>query len=210
MSACRRSGEIRARGRRQSEFVAQAGDLTHSVDKNALSILSRYPIVNSANAWLPECPGDEPRQVLLAQCAIEGRPLAVANTHLVYLAGVSKERKAQTAAALAAIDLFCADTVKAQILCGDFNDVPDSPAVRLVLDNGFQDTYAQCHPGKPGITFSRINPYVPPAYPEDRRLDYIFATGDIEPDDCSIVFAGRDGLGYASDHYGVFCKLAIR
>ena len=196
-------------GRRQSALVAQACDLAHALDKDALSILSRFPIVRSHSEALPEF--DEPRQVLLAECIVDGRPLVVANTHLVYVEGMSAERKAQTEVALSAIKTFCAnDGRRPAILCGDFNDVPESPPVRLVTDNGFQDIHAQCHPGSPGLTFTRKNVYVPASYPQDRRLDYVFATGDLKAEDCAVVFDGSNGLDLASDHYGVFCRLGVR
>jgi endonuclease/exonuclease/phosphatase family metal-dependent hydrolase len=196
-------------GRRQSELVAQACDLAHALDKDALSILSRFPIVRSRSEALPEI--DEPRQVLMAECIVDGRPLALANTHLVYIEGMGAERKAQARVALGAIKAFRAnDGRQPAILCGDFNDVPDSPPVRLVTDSGFQDVHARCHPGSPGLTFTRQNSYVPSSYPEDRRLDYIFTTEDLQAEDCSVVFDGRNGLDLASDHYGVFCRLGVR
>jgi endonuclease/exonuclease/phosphatase family metal-dependent hydrolase len=197
-------------GHPQSDIVAKACDLAHAVDKDALSIVSRFPIMRSQSTLLPEFPGDEPRQVLLAECLIGDRPLLVANTHLVYLPGYFAERKAQADAALAAIARFSAAApADAKILCGDFNDLPGSPAVRLVLERGFRDMYPQCNPDISGVTFSCTNPYVDPLTHADWRIDYIFASGDLTPTTCSVVFDGRDGLRVASDHFGVFCTLAF-
>jgi maltose 6'-phosphate phosphatase len=195
--------------RRQSALVAEACELPHVIDNGALSILSRTPIVRSHSAPLPEAPRDEPRQVLLAETLIEGRPLLVANTHLAWRLEMIAERKAQVGTLLAAIKR---DTTKTRILCGDFNDDPDSPAVRLVLDSGagFHDAYADCRPDNPGFTWSRKNPYVDPSMPRDQRIDYIFATGDLAPKDCSVVFDGNNGLAVASDHFGVFCIFEFR
>jgi endonuclease/exonuclease/phosphatase family metal-dependent hydrolase len=64
----------------QSELIAETYDLPHVIDNGALSILSRTPIARSHGAALPEAPRDEPRQVLLAETLIDGRPLLVANT----------------------------------------------------------------------------------------------------------------------------------
>jgi maltose 6'-phosphate phosphatase len=193
-----------ARG--QSALVAEASDLPHGIDNGALSILSRTPITQSLSAALPEAPRDEPRQVLLAETSIEGRPLLVANTHLAWRPEMTAERKAQVQALLAAIGR---DTTKTKILCGDFNDDPDSPALRLVADSGagLHDTYAACRPDNPGFTWSRKNPYVGSSTTRDQRIDYIFASGDLKPADCAVVFDGGNGLGVASDHFGVFCRV---
>ena len=100
----------------------------------------------------------------------------------------------------------------AKILCGDFNDVADSPAVRSVLDSDeeFQDVFAECHPNCPGVTYACHNPYVDPSWTVDERIDYIFAGRDLVPKDCSVVFDGNNGLDFVSDHFGVFCRLAFR
>jgi endonuclease/exonuclease/phosphatase family metal-dependent hydrolase len=192
--------------RRQSELVAEMCNLTHAVDKDALSILCRYPIVRSHSTALPEAPRDEPRQVLLAEILIEGRPLLVANTHLAWRLEMIAERKAQVEALLAAIER---DTTKTKILCGDFNDDPDSPALRLVPDSGagFHDAYAECHPHDPGFTWSRKNPFIDSSTTRDQRIDYIFASSDLAPKDCTVVFDGSNGLDVASDHFGVFCHV---
>src|ERR1700687_1252892 len=52
--------------RSQSELIAKYCNLAHYVEKNALSILGRYPVVGSDSTALPEFPGDWPRAVLLA------------------------------------------------------------------------------------------------------------------------------------------------
>lgn len=191
----------------QSERVAKACGLPHVINNGALSILSRTAIARSHSVKLPEAPHDEPRQVLLVETLIEGRPVLVANTHLAWPPEMTAERKAQAATLLAAIGR---GTAKTRILCGDFNDDPDSPALRLVSDGdaGFHDAYAACRPDHPGFTWSRKNPYVDPSTTKDQRIDYIFASGDLKPGDGTIVFDGNNGLGVASDHFGVFCRFS--
>jgi endonuclease/exonuclease/phosphatase family metal-dependent hydrolase len=199
--------------RSQSELVADICNLEHSAEKKRLSILCRYPVVRSHSVALPEVPGDGPRQVLVAEVVIERRPLLVANTHLAYRPEMIQERKAQVEALLAGITRYrSTDGVKAKILCGDFNDVPNSPAVRAVLNSeeGFHDVYGECHPSSFGFTYSHKNPYVDPSSTVDQRIDYIFASGDLVPKDCSVVFDGHNGLDFVSDHFGVFFSLAFR
>jgi endonuclease/exonuclease/phosphatase family metal-dependent hydrolase len=202
----------RRTGRRQSELAAEAAGLANHYDNDALSILSRYPILRSANAALPEFARDEPRQVLMIETLADGRPLLVANTHFAWRLEMIAERKMQAKTLLAEIARFAsAGAVKNKILCGDFNDDPDSPAVRLVLNNieGFRDAYASCHPDDSGSTFALKNPYVHRAHPRDQRIDFIFASGDLMPQECSVVFDGSNSLDLASDHYGVCAEFAL-
>lgn len=90
----------------------------------------------------------------------------------------------------------------AKILCGDFNDVVDSPAVRTLLDSDedFQDVFAECHPNDPGFTYACRNQYVDPSWTADERVDYIFATRDLVPQVCSVAFDGSNGFDFVSDH----------
>jgi endonuclease/exonuclease/phosphatase family metal-dependent hydrolase len=199
--------------RSQSEQIAEYCNLAHCVEKDELSILCRYPVVGSESTSLPEFAGDWPRLVLLVEFLIERRPLLVANTHLAYRPEMVQERKAQTETLLAAIKRYrSAGKMRTKILCGDFNDVPNSPAVRLVLDcdEGFHDAYARCRPNSHGFTYSCQNPFVDPSSTQDQRIDYIFASGDLVPKDCNVVFDGSNGFDFVSDHFGVFCNLAFK
>src|SRR5512141_2002358 len=195
-------------GRSQAELVAGVGNLAHTVEQNGLAILCANPAVRSDSVVLPEFPGDFPRDVLLAEFLIEGRPLLVANTHLAYPPEMVQERRQQAAALLAAIERLSSGAA-AKILCGDFNDVPDSPAVRAVLKGteNFRDVFAECHPGEPGFTYSPKNRYVEPSWTVDERIDYIFTNRAVAPKDCSVVFDGSNGLDLVSDHFGVFGAL---
>ncbi len=201
-------------GQRQSELVATMCGHAHVVDHNGLAIVSSSPIMRSSNVPLPEFPGDFPRHALSAELSIGGRSLLVTNTHLAYLPEMIAERQRQAEMLLAAIQ-HCGSTGKqtAKILCGDFNDTADSPAIRAVMDGkeSFQDVFAECFPGCPGITYAcSRNRYVDPAWTLDQRIDYIFASRDLAIKDCSVVFDGNNGFDLASDHFGVFCNLAFR
>jgi endonuclease/exonuclease/phosphatase family metal-dependent hydrolase len=198
---------------RQSAFAAQACGLPHAADNKQLSILSRFPIERSYSVGLPEVPEDEPRQVLMADVRIDGRPVLVANTHLCWRLEWLAERKTQVDVLLPAIERHrSANEAQAKILCGDFNDDPDAPALRAVLDSGigFGDSYAECGRDNPGFTWSRKNPYVHPSTIRDQRIDYIFSAGELTPKDCSVVFDGSNGRDLASDHFGVFCNFDFR
>ncbi len=200
-------------GRSQAELVAAMGGLEHRAEGNGLAILCSASITRSKSVALPDFPGDYPRQILLADIVIEGRPLLVANTHLAYRPEMVRERKIQVDALLAAFkDYATGGTAIAKVLCGDFNDTADSPAICAVLASAehFRDSYAECHPDRPGYTFFTQNKYVDPIWTEAQRIDYVFANSDLVLEDCSVVFDGNNGLEPVSDHFGVFCKLAFR
>jgi endonuclease/exonuclease/phosphatase family metal-dependent hydrolase len=199
-------------GLSQADLVAAMGGLQHRVEGNGVAVLSSGSIVRSKDVALPEIAGDYPRQVLLADVVIEGRPILVATTHLAYRPEMIQERRTQAEALLVAFKTYAAGTVAAKVLCGDFNDTADSPAVRAILNGGehLRDAYAECHPDSPGFTYFCRNKYVDPVWTVDQRIDYVFAGSDLLVKDCAVVFDGNNGLDLVSDHFGVFCTLAFR
>ena len=200
-------------GRSQSELIAKMCSHARVVEDDGLAIVCSVPIVRSAHVPLPEFSGDFPRQMLSVELLIDNRPLLVTNTHLAYPPKMIQDRKKQAEMLLASIKhRHSTGRGMATILCGDFNDVVDSPAVKAVLDSDedFHDVFAECHPNSPGVTYARHNRYVDPSWTVDERIDYIFASSDLVPEDCSVVFDGNNGLDFVSDHFGVFCRLAFR
>lgn len=198
-------------GRDQAELVADMCRLKHYVGGNGLSIISSQPAAHWVIETLPQMPDDPLREVLVAEFVVEARRLLVANTHLAYRPKMVEGRRKQAQAMLTAIrrhDPKPGDCPK--VLCGDFNDVPDSPAIRLILDDElrFRDAFAKCHPRSRGLTFSpNRNPYVEPIWTENQRIDYVFLTRGLRPKNCSVVFDGTRGLDFVSDHFGVFCSI---
>ena len=198
-------------GRSQAELVAEMCRLNHHVGENGLSIISSQPAVRSVIEPLPQMPDDPPRQVLLAEFVVETRRLLVINTHLAYQPKMVEGRRKQAGAMLEAIKRHApkpGDCPK--VLCGDFNDVADSPAIRLVLKDeiGFHDAFAKCHPRSRGVTYSPTrNSYVDPAWTENQRIDYVFLSRGLKAKNCSVVFDGTHGLDFVSDHFGVFCNV---
>lgn len=195
--------------RRQSDMVGELCGLHHRCDYDELSTLSRYPITRSATVELPPAARDKgPWPALLTECDTGSGPLRVVNAHFTWRVETLQERVAQAHVLLPAIERFASGrTAAGTILCGDFNDDLDSPVVRLIVENGFRDTFAQCRPREQGFTFSLSNPHVHRAHPRDQRIDYVFVAGDLKADDCAVVFDGRNGFDLASDHYGLFCTL---
>jgi endonuclease/exonuclease/phosphatase family metal-dependent hydrolase len=205
--------------RLQSEILAQHCGFAHhrfsltghwEQRDEGLAVLTRYPIARTATVALPEFRDDRHRQVLFAEMEIESHRVLVANTHLAAALIMTEERKSQVLALNRAIgDYRKKFAAQAVLVCGDFNDQPESPAIRAMLDGELErcDTFASCNSGREGHTFTAKNPYVDGAIWPDWRIDYIFADGELEPIDCRVVFDGNDGLPIASDHFGVFCTL---
>jgi endonuclease/exonuclease/phosphatase family metal-dependent hydrolase len=198
-------------GRSQCELVARMCNTARSIEENGLAVICSSAVVRSTSVALPEFTGDGPRQVLLVQFEIENRLVMVTNAHLAYPPEMAWERKKQTEVLLTAIKQNRSKGMAA-ILCGDFNDVPDSPAIRAVLDSNqqFSDVFAACCPNNPGVTYSRRNRYVDPFWNLEERIDYIFASCDLTAHACSVVFDGTNGLDLVSDHFGVFCNVTFR
>ncbi len=208
--------------RLQSKIVAQRCGFAHhrfsltgrwENRDEGLAVLSRYPISTTATVALPEFPGDRARQVLLVEMEIESHRMLVANTHLAYALHMAEERKAQVLALNRAIGHY-RKKLEAQsvVICGDFNDKPDSPAIRAMLGDELKrfDAFACCNAGREGHTFTSKNPYVDGRLWPDWRVDYIFGDSELKPIDCRVVFDGNDGLRIASDHFGVFCTLGFK
>jgi len=209
-------------GRMESEIIAEQCGFTHHAysfsghwgkREEGLAILSRHPLIGSTGVALPEFAGDMARQVFVCELKVGSRALLVANTHLAFPLQMAQERSAQAAVAVAAIkDWRDQSAARAAILCGDFNDVPDSPAVRTILDSDLAliDTFAFFHPQNAGHTFSLRNHYVDAPPEEEGRIDYIFAGGELELDSSEIVFDGSNGLEIVSDHFGLLCSLRLK
>lgn len=202
----------RETGHSQAALVAEMCGLAHRVDERGLAILCSQPVVWLTSAALPQFPGDPPRHAILAEFLINGRSILVINTHLAYPPEMIGERRKQAEVLLAAVKSLNPTQGIAKILCGDFNDVQESPTVCSVLDSDeeFRDVFAECHPNDSGFTYSPRNPYVERSWSIDERIDYIFVNRDLVPRDCAVVFDGNNGLEFASDHFGVFCNLDFR
>jgi endonuclease/exonuclease/phosphatase family metal-dependent hydrolase len=205
----------------QSEIIAEQCAFPHhaysfsgcwGTREEGLAILSRYPIAGSLGVALPEFPGDMARQVFISELKVESRTVLVANTHLAFPLHMTRERSSQAASVVAAIeDYRDRSRVPSVMICGDFNDAPDSPAIRTILASnlGLLDAFASCNPKSEGHTFSARNHYVDAPPEEEGRIDYIFAGGEPELDGCEIVFDGRNGLEIVSDHFGLLATLAF-
>jgi endonuclease/exonuclease/phosphatase family metal-dependent hydrolase len=88
------------------------------------------------------------------------------------------------------------------LLVGDFNQTPDAPVLKPLVEAGWVDAWAQLCPGEAGHTFESNNPTI--------RIDYAWANPALAPALESIEIVGRaqDASGYrVSDHHGLLVKL---
>jgi endonuclease/exonuclease/phosphatase family metal-dependent hydrolase len=188
-----------------------------------VAVLSRSPILASEALVLPHAEPNE-RRVLLSTLVERGAgAIWVHTTHLNYRLTHGKQREDQVQAIAASVAGRASDSP--QILLGDFNARPESDEIRFLRGltslggnrTYFQDAWERLHPGDPGWTWARANPYTARlAFLEpDRRLDYIFVT-PMRKDGRGTVHACRIALDqpgpdkvYPSDHFALFAEIQI-
>jgi endonuclease/exonuclease/phosphatase family metal-dependent hydrolase len=200
-------------GRDQADLVADMCGLEHRFAAGSLAVLSSQPALRSSSAALPQFPDDYPRSVLLVEVLVEQRPLLVINTHLAYPPALVEARRVQVETMLAVLKRRYPDSRNIEkVICGDFNDVPESPAVSAILssDHKFLDAFANCRKSGDGCTYSPRNPYVERSWSLNERIDYIFVSAGLVPEECAVVFDGNNGLDFVSDHFGVLCRMTYR
>ena len=162
----------------------------------SIGIISKYPIVDSGFSNLAVV--DFPRKVVWGSIDAPVGTVHFFNTHLsTAIAVVQVQEILQYIRAQEQ-----ADPGVASILTGDFNDTPESEAVRLLTGEGsdttFADTYRESNPSLSGFTV--------PAGSASARIDYVFyrRSGALDIGESEVVFATPFAPGqYCSDHYGV-------
>lgn len=90
------------------------------------------------------------------------------------------------------------------LVTGDFNEPEAGPAVELMAQGGFVDTYRTIHPNGPEpATWHNWTPTI-----IGQKIDYVFVTPDVEIIDATIV---RDNpyRKYLSDHHPVVATVRI-
>ena len=116
------------------------------------AILSRFPLSEVHVHDLPTAPGSEPRCAIAArvQVAQDGRAFVIVSTHLEHARAPIRLLQAQA-------------PTKAwpTILAGDFNDVPEGPAIAALRPH-----WTDASAGKP-------DPTSPADHPR-RKIDYVF------------------------------------
>ena len=148
------------------------------------AILSRYPIDQVALYTMPNNAEVLPmRGYLAATIDVDDRPLHVIATHLHHVGNDGALRVPQVKAIL---DTWAKRP--ATVIVGDMNATPDSAEMKLLRDAGLVDSFASAGSGD-GFTFVSYDP--------DRRIDYIYLTADLSPQDFHV------NPSTASDHRAI-------
>lgn len=120
------------------------------------AILSRFPILDSANYALPHSPGHEPRAAIAVVVGLpNGERIRFMGTHLDHLNN-SPDRAKQ---AVRINEIVEHDSLPV-ILAGDLNDTPESESIKI-LKSRWTDTAKN----NTQATYPSVNP--------ERRIDYI-------------------------------------
>ena len=151
-------------------WLSQRLDLPYVWDATAdaqwgMSILSRYPIVSVERYDLPPEDIQLPRGFTVAQVDVAGQTLTVINTHFSEKDDQDQIRNTQASAILSTWN-----NAEATIIMGDFNALPDSQAITLMLEAGLVDISREIGQ-QPTYTYYSANP--------DHQIDYIFVTPDL-------------------------------
>lgn len=187
------------------DFVYERTHFSWSTWFEGVGILSRHVILDSEARALP--PGLFPRAVVWARVLTGAGIVNFFSTHLSF-SNQEPQRLQQVQAIKNFVTEKSADSLAiANIVCGDFNAIPDSPPIQLMttLDNEgvqFIDSWAKANPGQPGLTIPSDNP--------NARIDYIFVKGEEKASvlNSKLAFTQPNANElYPSDHIGVFSTL---
>ncbi len=171
-----------------------------------IAILSRHLILDSDFLSLP--PGLFARKVLWSRILSPAGIINFFDTHLSF-GEQEPVRILQVNAIKPYIEQINTDSMAiANILCGDFNSIPDSPPILLLTvpdTNGtfYLDSWEETNPGLPGYTVPSNSP--------NARIDYIFLKdgpyGQIIQSELVLNQPNSNNV-YPSDHIGVLSRIA--
>lgn len=151
------------------------------------AVLSRFPIVEQANARLPNWNGLEQRGLLRATVDVQGTRLDVFDTHLQHTPQAAALRSQQARSIAGMIGARRAATGNPAVLGGDFNSSPTGD-VAASLNSVLRDTWFDVGVGQ-GATH--------PAGRANARIDRLYQSADVVP----VAAAVRPSA--ASDHNAV-------
>lgn len=147
--------------------VTFQANLKIGVGGYGLAVVSRYPVGTVQNHLLPSV--REQRGVLEVRLDLSSGPVSLFCTHF----GLSGEERVKQAARLAELVSGASYPV---IVCGDFNERSDAPAVRLLLDRtGLQDAD------------SALGRWTYPVNALEARIDYIFHSPSLVCREVSVI-----------------------
>ncbi|UOQ95103.1 endonuclease/exonuclease/phosphatase family protein [Halobacillus shinanisalinarum] len=148
------------------------------------AILSRYPIIDSVNHFLPKIGNTEQRGLLEATINVKGTHLQFYNTHLAL---TSEERNIQ----IKEIIDIAGRSGGPKVIMGDLNAAPTSEEMRAMYTH-YSDAFAGQNEA---YTYSATNP--------TKRIDYIFTSKDMETKNAQVIES------LASDHLPITLEITL-
>ncbi len=152
------------------------------------AILTRYPVRWWSNHHFQMIRPGEQRGLLQAVVDVKGREVVFLSTHLDHRPD-DAERLSCVPEILSALS---AQGTRPVLLCGDFNDTPESRVIAR-LSEAFRDGWAAVGQG-PGPTYPSEGPV--------KRIDYIWLRGPVQPVSAEVI------TSEASDHAAL--RLVVR
>lgn len=190
--------------------------------KEGIAILSRLPVKNHESLDLLT----QNRVAQLVHFRVEKSDFLLVNGHFFWKPGVSEERQVQVELLLDFLDTQPVD--QPVIICGDFNGMPDTPAIER-MQRYFDSAHKIVHKEEPEFT-------CPTPLPNSGRvklrniitwllrkrpkpdsdwhgtLDYIFVDPRLQTQECRVVLnlpSDNNPEIYPSDHFGLFASILI-
>lgn len=170
-----------------------------------VGILAKLPVISHDSLAL----GHGGRVALRLNVALSsGQTLDFVTTHLHQVAHARQARQEQVLALMGWLQDV--GRVRLQVIAGDFNEIPDGPAIAQ-MKQAYRSAYESAHDHEPLATF-------PTALVESQDgwsgcLDYIFISSGLQVQEarlCCHRAALEDDTLYPSDHVGLLAKLEIR
>lgn len=189
--------------------------------QEGIAILSRLSVKTYENLSL--C--GQGRVAQKIQIDLDNESVYIVNVHLFWQPGHSETRRQQIGILIQWLDRTTRNLPV--VACGDFNDIPDSEAIRL-MKSRYESAYNLIHCEEPSFTFPtplpvsakfklktilRFAPYIRlRSIKLDRRftLDYIFVNHKINVHDAQLILNKSHSTRfniYPSDHFGLFAEL---
>jgi endonuclease/exonuclease/phosphatase family metal-dependent hydrolase len=169
--------------------------------KEFIGIISKYPVVQESYYQLVA--GVFPRKVVWNYINTPLGKINFFNTHLDYQSTSVRVQQVQQILNFVSFQENLYPAI-ATILTGDFNDIPGSQPIDLLITNSFRDTWAQVNPSQPGFTVPSNSP--------TSKIDFIFTKlgSQLIVDSSWIIMDQPYSTGlYCSDHLGILSLFSI-
>ena len=190
--------------------------------KEGIAILSRLQVRHHQSLDLLT----QNRVAQIVQFRVENYDLLLVNGHFFWEPGISEKRQEQIELLLDFLDTQPVD--QPVIICGDFNGMPDTPAIERMC-RYFDSAHKIVHKKEPDYTCPTPLPHAPmvklrqiatrilgarPKTDSEWRgtLDYIFVDPRLQTQECEVVLnqpADDNPEIYPSDHFGLFASILI-